>query len=256
MAHANPFNTSIASLDDLTSLSEWAQPSLDLVRQTMMFDPAHDESHLLRVVRNALWFGEDGDKDVIIPAALCHDLVNLPKSHHNRSLASTLSAIDTITALHKTIGFKDRAHCENIRHAIVAHSFSAKTAPYTLEAKAVQDADRIDSLGLLGITRMFSVGGSMGRALFHPTDPLAENRELDEYAYSLDHYATKLGTLRKTMTTPRGIVMATNLTIDMEVFIKDLIMELEGVQPKTRQETDILQRVARFGNLGTPSFGL
>jgi len=91
-----------------------------------------------------------------------------------------------------------------VAHAIAAHSFSAGIAPQTMEAKIVQDADRPDAMGPVGIARMFSVGGQLGRALALPTDPLAQQRPLDDGAYMLEHIAVKLGSLPASMQTAAG----------------------------------------------------
>jgi len=89
-------------------------------------------------------------------------------------------------------------------HAIEAHSFSAKITPLTIEAKLVQDADRLDALGAVGLARLFYTAGRMDSALAHLTDPLGQNRVLDDQAYALDHIMIKLNALPDTMQTPAG----------------------------------------------------
>ena len=65
-----------------------------------------------------------------------------------------------------------RAAClPEIRHAIEAHSYSAGIAPRTIEAKVVQDADRLDALGAIGLARCIAVGAALGRPLYEPDDP-------------------------------------------------------------------------------------
>lgn len=81
----------------------------------------------------------------------------------------------------------------NVAHAIEAHSFSANITPITLEAKIVQDADRLGHLlGMLGVARTFYVAGRMGSALYDPEDPEALEREYDDTRFCLDHFQTKL----------------------------------------------------------------
>ena len=79
-----------------------------------------------------------------------------------------------------------------VAHAIEAHSFSANITPTTLEAKIMQDADRLDSLGMLGVARTFYIAGRMGSALYDPEDPEAKDREYDDKRFCLDHFQTKL----------------------------------------------------------------
>ena len=63
--------------------------------------------------------------------------------------------------------------------------------PITTEAKTLQDADRLDALGMLGVARCFYVAGRMGRALYDPADPHATQRPLDDTRYTLDHFRTR-----------------------------------------------------------------
>lgn len=252
----NPYTQQITCLDDLKNISEWAESSLQIMREHMVMDSGHDEGHFLRVVRNALWFGEGGNVDVIVIASLLHDLVNVPKDSPDRCNASYLSAdkalneLSTRYAIPLDLGGK-------IHHAIFAHSFSANIEPKTLEAKAVQDADRLDSLGPLGIARLFAVSGSMGRTLFHPTDPLAENRELDEIKYGLDHFAIKLGKLYRTMNTGRGMTLAWDLTHQMHNFIISLIMQIEDLDYELsyRRTRERVYKFVRHSNNNLTSVG-
>lgn len=155
-------------------------------------DGAHDLSHLQRVWHNVrtLHAQEGGDLEVMLAAVLLHDCVAVEKNSPLRSQASrlaaekasrVLSALDWPTA--KTAA---------ALHAIEAHSFSANITPITLEAKIVQDADRLDSLGMLGVARTFYVAGRMGSALYDPLDPEAKARDYDDQRFCLDHFQTKL----------------------------------------------------------------
>lgn len=69
-------------------------------------------------------------------------------------------------------------------HAIEAHSFSAGIAPQSLEAKIVQDADRLEALGAIGLARVFAVSGALGVPLFDAHDPFADARVLDDRAFA------------------------------------------------------------------------
>ena len=222
----NPYTAHIKTLRDAGDLSFVGAGAIEIMREHMKCDPGHDEGHLVRVLRNTLWFGEGGNINVMVPAAVLHDIVNLSKDHPDRASASRLSASKAVKELESVAvpGFTTRY--DEIYHAIEAHSWSANVLPMTLEAKALQDADRIDSLGAIGIARLFAVGGSLGRTLFHPTDPFAKHRPLDESTYSLDHYFVKLNNLHSTMQTERGQIMAAGLTLRMNDFVLKLVTEI------------------------------
>ena len=155
-------------------------------------DGAHDLSHLQRVWHNVrtLHAEEGGDLDVLLATVLLHDCVAVEKNSPLRSRASRMAA-EKASALLATMnwpGIKIRA----VAHAIEAHSFAADIAPLTLEAKVMQDADRLDALGMLGVARTFYTAGRMGSALYDPQDPEAKVRDYDDQRFCLDHFQTKL----------------------------------------------------------------
>jgi uncharacterized protein len=168
-------------------------------------DGAHDASHLDRVWRNAQAISSDypeADMLVVLVACYLHDLVNLPKNDPARATASRRSAELARERL-PALGFP-LEKLDAVAHAIEAHSFSAAITPRTLEARIVQDADRLDGLGMVGLARMFYIAGKMGSGLAHGSDPLALDRALDDQAYSLDHIAVKLARLPGMMQTGSG----------------------------------------------------
>ncbi|MDQ1922471.1 HD domain-containing protein [Massilia pseudoviolaceinigra] len=166
---------------------------------------AHDINHLHRVWRNAqalLASHPEADALAVMAACYLHDLVNLPKNHPERSMASRRSAELARREL-AALGFP-AAKLDAVAHAIETHSFSAALPPHSIEAKLVQDADRLDALGAVGLARLFYIAGQMGSALAHPSDPLPGERELDDRAYALDHIEVKLAKLPAMMQTAAG----------------------------------------------------
>jgi uncharacterized protein len=175
---------------------------LDMAAVGVADDGAHDLAHLRRVWATAqqlLQAHPEADVEVVQAAAVLHDLVNLPKNHPQREQASRMAAQQAV-ALLGAAGFP-AGKLDAVAHAIAAHSYSACIAPETIEAQIVQDADRLDALGPVGLARMFYVGGRMGRALAHPTDPLARYRTPDDSLYTLDHVQRKLALLPGSMQT-------------------------------------------------------
>ena len=165
-------------------------------------DPSHDYLHILRVVQTAkhLCDQEHGNWAVVLPAAFFHDFVNIGKGDPRRSIASKISAEAALEYL-KSVDYPAEYY-DQIQHAIEAHSFSAGIAPKTLEAKIVQDADRLDSLGAIGIARCFATSTLMKTPFYSEEDPWAENRELDDKSFGIDHFYIKLFKLVEKMHTP------------------------------------------------------
>ena len=190
-------------------LASWRPRLAALAASGTGGDGAHDANHLERVWRNAQALLErhlDADALVVMAACYLHDLVNLPKDAPERAQASRRSAQ---LARHQLAWMNfPPERLDAVAHAIEAHSFSANIAAESLEAQIVQDADRLDALGAVGLARMFYTAGRMGSSLAHPTDPLAAGRPLDDRAYSLDHIAAKLATLPGKMQTAGGRALA------------------------------------------------
>lgn len=167
-------------------------------------DAAHDRAHVRRVVETARRLAEEegADLDVVIPASWLHDCVALAKDDPARDQASRRAADVAVQFLADT-GYLPSTH-DAIRHAIEAHSFSAGIEPRTLEAAVIQDADRLDALGAVGLARCFMVGGSLGSQLYHVDDPFCNNRDPDDSTYIIDHFYEKLLRLPETMQTTAG----------------------------------------------------
>ena len=143
-------------------------------------DGSHDLAHIHRVFRNAMRIAEQegGDRRILAAAVLLHDCVAVEKSSPLRSQASRLAA-EKATDLLSALDW-EAPDIAAVAHAITAHSFSANIAPETLEANILQDADRLDAIGMIGAARCFYTAGRMGSALYDPVDPQAEHRALDD----------------------------------------------------------------------------
>lgn len=190
-------------------------------------DGAHDLGHLDRVWANAQEIASElggGDLEILLPAAYFHDAVNLPKNHPDRARASQASA-DWASAYLDQTDFQP-AKIAAVAHAIAAHSFSAGIEPLTLEAEILQDADRLEALGAIGLARMFHVGGAMGGMLFDADDPMALARPLDDKRFSLDHLEVKLFPIAETMRTGPGRELALSRVEWMRSFRSRLLREL------------------------------
>src|SRR5438477_7412859 len=186
-------------------LTEWeTRFAAFLVEQENANDGAHDEGHVRRVVANAhaLAETEGADLAVVLPAAWLHDCVTIAKNSPQRSSASRLAA-ERAGALLRAAEYPAQ-HIAAIEHAIEAHSFSARLAPRTLEAKVVQDADRLEALGAVGIARTLITGGANGTPFYNFSEPFPVTRMADDRTSIIDHFFTKLLTLAETMQTVAG----------------------------------------------------
>jgi uncharacterized protein len=193
-------------------------------------DVAHDLEHIRRVVANAkhLAAAEGARLDVVVPAAWLHDCVVVPKDSPERARASRLAAHEAVRLL-GSWGVSDDL-LPAIAHAIEAHSFSAGITPLTIEAGVLQDADRLDALGAVGLARVLMLGAELGRPFYVPDDPFCERRQPDDLASSLDHFYTKLLGLAASFTTAAGRAAAERRTQTLQRFLDDLRHELEWTE--------------------------
>lgn len=211
----------------------WFEPLLARLRAHLAEEPfprdaAHDLGHILRVARLArtLAEAEGADPDVCTAAALLHDLVYRPKNHPESPLTAQMAADLVPRWCLATPGLEHRA--EAIAAAVASHSWSGGGTPGSLEAAVVQDADRLEALGAIGVARVFATGASFGAGLWHPVDPWAEGRDLDDKAWSLDHFQRKLLKLAQGMKTAAGRRLAETRQQAMLDYLAALRAELAG----------------------------
>jgi uncharacterized protein len=226
-------------MNDVTTLSAMidGDPALaalrNEVRARLDNDPGHDVAHCLRV---AVWTirlgGEVVDPRCAVAAALLHDVVNLPKDSPERSDASRCSA-EVARGMLPRYGFAPR-QVDAIAEAVLSHSFSLGRIPHTPLGEALQDADRLEALGALGILRTASCGARMGAAYFDGDDPWATERTLDDRAFTVDHFFKKLFHLPSTMRTRAGRREALRRIEHMVAFLQQLGSEIGESPPESR----------------------
>jgi uncharacterized protein len=208
--------------------SDWESRFASFLEEQMEpGDAAHDTAHVERVVASArrLALDEGAQLPVVVPAAWLHDCVVVPKDAADRDQASQRAA--AVAADFLTEAGYPEPWIAPIRHAIAAHSYSGDVAPRTIEAKVVQDADRLDALGAIGLARCFMVGGALDRPLYHPEDPFCEDRAPDDDTYTLDHVYEKLLRLPDTMQTDAGRREADRRAQFLRTYLDRLADELD-----------------------------
>lgn len=205
---------------------DWEPRFIRFIGEQPGSDPGHGLIHLHRVVATALQLAtaEGARIEVVLPAAWLHDCVHVSKDSPDRPRASRFAATHAVSFL-ADAGYPAGA-LPDIAHAIEAHSYSAGIPPRTIEAQVVQDADRLDALGAIGIARCIAVGAALGRPLYEPGDPFCERRPPDDQGASVDHFYSKLLKLAGTMQTAAGRAEARRRTGFIEAFIAQLRTEI------------------------------
>jgi uncharacterized protein len=193
-------------------------------------DGAHDDGHIIRVWRNVcaiidkLDHNETPDRELLAAAVILHDSVAVPKNDPNRKLASRMAAVRAREVIAPF--YWPTRRVDALAHAIEAHSFSANMAPVSLEAKILQDADRLDAIGAIGVARCFYVAGRTGGLLYDPLDPDARRRDLDDARFAVDHFHAKLLKLAGGFQTEPGKSLALERTTWVSGFLDRLRAEM------------------------------
>lgn len=189
-------------------------------------DPAHDILHFKRVVKSAkqIATAESANLDVVVPAAWLHDLVIVPKNDPLRNQASRLSAAAALVFL-KDIKYPEQ-YWTDIAHAIEAHSFSASIDARSLEAQVVQDADRLDSIGAIGLARCFATAAVMKRAFYCEEDSFCETRTPDDSQFTIDHFFKKLLIIQDKLNTEAARKIGRRRTEYLRLYLKELQEEI------------------------------
>ena len=198
------------------------------VKEIMHDDSAHDFEHVMRVYKNAqkICKKEKANEKLILSAALLHDIVSYQKSDKRSELSSIHSAKKAEHLLKKYNFSKDEIMI--VSDAIRDHSFSQNKKPATLEGKILQDADRLDALGAIGIARVFATGGSLKRPFYNIDDPFCKTRNPNDKIWTVDHFYQKLLKLDSLMNTKSGKIEAKNRTKVLQEFLKQLGKEIHS----------------------------
>lgn len=198
------------------------------VEKIMGNEPAHDFEHVMRVYKNAenLCKKEKANKKLVLSATLLHDIVSYPKSD-KRSKQSSIESAKKSEKILRNFSFSEN-EIRIVTDAIRDHSFSQKKIPETLEGKILQDADRLDAIGAIGIARVFTTGGSLRRPFYNIKDPFCKTRNPDDEAWTLDHFYQKLLKLESLMNTKSGKLEAKRRTKILREYLKMLKQEISS----------------------------
>lgn len=197
-------------------------------------DPSHDFNHVLRVLYLAEKIGkkEKADLDIVIPAAIFHDIVVYPKNTVS-SLTETDESAEVAGQILSSLSWYSKDKIESVKTCIRQCSFTKGIMAETIEGKVLQDADRLESTGAISILRTFSSGGQMGRGLYCPSDPFRKQGVLSQTEFSLDLFFLRLLKIADTMRTETGKKMAKKRHLFLVKFLKQLEYELKMAGIKT-----------------------
>lgn len=196
------------------------------IKEIMDNDPAHDFGHVMRVYKNAkkICKKEKANEKLLLSAVLLHDIASYSKSDKRSKFSSFESAKKSKQILKKYDYTDDEITI--ICDAIKDHSFSQNKIPITIEGKILQDADRLDALGAIGIARVFATGGSLKRPFYNFNDPFCKTRIPDDKIWTVDHFFQKLLKLESLMNTKSGKIEAKKRTKVLRDFLNQLKQEV------------------------------
>jgi uncharacterized protein len=189
----------------------------------------HDWWHINRVVKLALYIGkkENANLQLVELAALLHDLDDWKISSGNEEYQNARKALSIYNI--------DKSISEQVIEIIKQVSFKGAgvdTTPRTIEAKVVQDADRLDAIGAIGVARTFAYGGSKQNLIYDPDlEPILHN-DFNHYKSSkgttINHFYEKLLLLKDRLNTLTAKQLAENRHQFMEKFLEQFFSEWNG----------------------------
>ena len=189
----------------------------------------HDWFHTLRVFRTATRIAEaeGADVETVQLAALLHDVDDRklsPETYADKANARSFLSANNV----------DESRIDEICRIISEISFAENCVPSTLEGKCVQDADRLDAIGAIGIARAFAYGGNRNRLMHHPDIAPNPNMTKEEYSKSesttLNHFYEKLFKLTDMMNTETAKAIAMEREEFMRGFVDEFLNEWEGIK--------------------------
>lgn len=191
----------------------------------------HDYFHTLRVFKMAAHIAteEQADLKIVQLAALLHDVDDRKlspetcetKANARRFLTENQVDADTIDQICRIIGE-------------ISYAGKDSVIPESLEGQCVQDADRLDAIGAIGIARAFAYGGNHNRFMHHPDIPPKTSMGREEYHSSnsttINHFYEKLFLLTNMMNTPTAKEIARARDRYMQEFVAEFMAEWDGLQ--------------------------
>jgi len=190
-------------------------------------DPSHDYYHAYRVLCLAkeIAVKEGADLEIIIPAAIFHDVIVYPKNSSKSVLSAKHSSLLAAQIL-RSISHYPVNKISKVAQAIKEHSFSLGLKCSSIESKVLHDADKLESSGAICIMRGFSSAGLMNKILLHPTDPFCKFRKPDDLKYALDLYIHRCLKMPQQLYTQTAKKLIKPRHKFLKLFLKQVELEL------------------------------
>lgn len=207
----------------------WERLAREAEARARSAEPAHDFFHVKRVVENARAIAKgEGlsaeDAEVATTAALLHELFNLPKNHPDSARAGDFCAEHAKALLEREHA---PAHLlSGVPAAIADHAFSKGVIPDSRATQVLQDSDRLDAIGAIGLARMWATCADMKRPFYSPEDPFCESRAPDDKAWGLDHVYRKLLLIPERLHTRTARAIAERRVTFMKSYLAELESEI------------------------------
>jgi uncharacterized protein len=196
----------------------------------------HDWSHVERVKKMALHIGkiEKADLAILEIAALLHDIGRKEEMKAKGLFCHAEAGAKTARKLLEKYCF-EKNQIENIVHCIETHRYRNSFVPETIEAKILFDADKIDSLGAIGIGRIFLFAGSMGSGCLYTGNEKKLAKEARDFSYTKEdsaalEYEFKLKKIKNKMLTQTGKDISKQRSDFMEQYFKQFWKEVKGLK--------------------------
>ena len=206
---------------------EWVDQAIVFVKERFANDASgHDAEHTFRVYRLAMKLNETekGDPEIVALSALLHDVDDRKLFDPSEKAAKRFLESLGIPEITK------KAILKNIEE--VSFKGSDSKTPDTIEGKIVQDADRLDAIGAIGVARAFAYGGAHHRKFYDPEEPPTLNMDDETYkkheSTTINHFYEKLLLLEGMMNTTEGRRLAKKRTEFLKSYLEEFLEEWEG----------------------------
>ncbi len=190
---------------------------------------AHGPDHSERVLQMALRLGRemDADLEILAAAALLHDIGRKEERETKGAVCHAVHGAAMAVPILRELGYTEEG-IEQICHCIAAHRYRGKQQPQTLEARILFDADKLDSIGAIGIGRAFLFAGQIGACLHNPELDPEDTESYSHQDTAYREFQVKMNRVKNRLLTPAGSRIARSRHEFMELFFDRLNREIYG----------------------------